>query len=83
MTDRQPWLIGADIFLDGKRYTYRNFHSCPRVGEFIGMYDNKTDTEGVFQVYRVVHLNPSKDAEFLHRQEIDLYVNREQPTNDA
>lgn len=74
------WLINADIFLDGKHYAPRRFHSCPRVGEFIGMYDNEAGAEGVFKVYRVVHLNPSREADMLRLQEVDIYVNRDQPT---
>lgn len=68
--------IKAEIFIDGKRYAGRSFHSCPRVGEFIGLYDNTTDANGVFEVYRVVHLKLSKDAEYMGWQEVDLYVKR-------
>lgn len=77
---RNDGSIKADIFLDGKRYASRSFHSCPRVGEFIGMHDRETDAEGVFQVYRIVHLKPSGDGQFMGWQEVDIYVNREQPT---
>jgi len=80
MSDRVRPPIKADIFLDGKRYASRAFHSCPRVDEFIGLYDRDADTESVFKVYRVVHLRPSKDAEFMGWQEVDIYVNRDQPT---
>lgn len=80
MTDRQQWLINANIFVDGKEYGFRQFHSCPRVDEFIGMYDNISGADGLFKVYRVVHLNPSDEIMYMRRQEVDLYVNREQPT---
>jgi hypothetical protein len=73
-TDRIDPPVKAYIFLDGKQYAYRAYHSCPRMDEFIGI------GQDLFKVYRVVHLDQSKDAAFMRWQEVDIYVNRDQPS---
>jgi hypothetical protein len=78
---RNAGSLDVDIFLDGKRHGTRRWHVCPRVGEYIGL--RVAGEEKVCQVYRVVHLAPSKNAELMGWQEIDVYVSGKEDAGRA